>query len=79
MLRVIYEVKGTSEGGKKMNGIEDPRIGKYISITGVIHTIASCGGKRGRFGTSKASLITAEDAAWFNERGIDHKFCGRCN
>ena len=62
-----------------MNGIEDARIGKYISITGVIHTIASCGGKRGPFGTSKASgPLGAEDIAFWSERGIEHKFCERC-
>ena len=68
------EIKGTPKGATKM----DARIGKYISSTGVIHTIATCGGRRGSFGTSKGTIVTAEDAAWFNEKGISHQFCARC-
>ena len=61
-----------------MNALEDARIGKYISVTGVIHVIASCGGKRGPFGTSKASgPITEEDIVYWGN--IEHKFCARCN
>lgn len=52
----------------------DPRVGRYLSGTGVVHTSKMCGTKSRR----TPMLITAEDVEYWTERDVQHDFCAHC-
>jgi hypothetical protein len=61
-----------------MAAATDTRIGKYLSITGMIHSTPACAVRRTKVGIRKGALITAEDAAYWTANGVTHKNCERC-